>query len=167
MFDRFLCFIGLHKWDAYQGHRRIMRKCLRCGKKQREIAPGIFMGIALLCIITLSGCGGKAASEIALDAHKKQIDNVERTVQSIERVLPQACSTVEVLSLIESANSQIQALHLSADTILNTCNIEKDVLKQKITIRDGVIIFLGIVIFGLLIWIFRRQLKFALKFLPL
>lgn len=102
----------------------------------------IIKHLAILSILVLSACSTKEPSEV-------MAENAIQSVIAIEKSLPNECKT-------ESVKQQLLSIKGQIATISTACETEKNVLEQKITIRN-LIIALLLALIGF--WVFKKITK--------
>lgn len=98
--------------------------------------------LAIISVLLLSACSTQAPSEVIAN-------NAIESVIAIEKSLSSECKT-------ESVKQQLLSIKGQIATISTACETEKNVLEQKITIRN-LIIALLLALIGF--WVFKKIIK--------
>lgn len=113
----------------------------------------------LVCIgfLLLAGCAAKAPSEAIVENTQRDVVAVQETVKKIEAQTPPECKTDVFLANLESIKRQVTTIGGQIESIGLSCQTEKQVLEERITTREMVIVVLFLVIAGLGWIVLRRK----------
>lgn len=113
----------------------------------------------LVCIgfLLLAGCAAKAPSEAIVENTRRDVVAVQETVKKIEAQTPAECKTDVFLANLEAINRQVTTIGGQIESIGLSCQTEKQVLEERITTREMVIVALFLVIVGLGWIVLRRK----------
>lgn len=100
----------------------------------------------LLCSF-LFGCS-TAPSEQISDSVKNDLKGITQQLDNLSVNLPQECKKSLEINL-KPIYTQINGLSDRVESINLSCKEEKEVLNQKITVRDSFIVILGLVVLAL------------------
>ena len=104
----------------------------------------------------LAGCAAKAPTQAIVENTRREVAVVQETVKKIEAQTPAECKTDVFLANLEAINRQVTTIGGQIESIGLSCQTEKQVLEERITTREMVIVALFLVIFGL-VWIVLRR----------
>ena len=104
----------------------------------------------------LAGCAAKAPSQAIVENTRREVAAVQETVKKIEAQTPAECKTDVFLANLEAINRQVTTIGGQIESIGLSCQTEKQVLEERITTREMVIVALFLVIVGL-VWIVLRR----------
>lgn len=104
----------------------------------------------------LAGCAAKAPSQAIVENTRREVAVVQETVKKIEAQTPPECKTDVFLANLEAINRQVTTIGGQIESIGLSCQTEKQVLEERITTREMVIVALFLVIVGL-VWIVLRR----------
>lgn len=108
----------------------------------------------VLCIVHLSACSSSTTEVISQNAIK-DVKNITEAVERIEKQTVKECKTDALMSNLEALKSQAVSISSQIKTIELSCTTEKEVLQEKIIVRNVIIGCLAL-LFVLLIWIRRK-----------
>lgn len=107
-----------------------------------------------LSLLFLFGCSSSTTEVISQNAIK-DVKNITEAVERIEKQTKTECKTDALMSNLEALKSQAVSISSQIKTIELSCTTEKQVLEEKIIVRN-VIIGCLVALFVLLIWIRRK-----------
>lgn len=102
----------------------------------------------LLLLLLLTSCS-VAPSEQISDSVKTDLKGITQQLDNLSINLPKECQNA-LKSNLKPIYTQISGLSDRVESINLSCKEEKEVLKQKITVRDSFIVILGIFVVGLI-----------------
>lgn len=105
----------------------------------------------------LAGCAAKAPSQAIVENTRREVAAVQETVKKIEAQTPAECKTDVFLANLEAINRQVTTIGGQIESIGLSCQTEKQVLEERITTREMVIVALFLVIVGLVYFLFKRR----------
>lgn len=108
-------------------------------------------------VFLLAGCAAKAPSEAIVENTRRDVVAVQETVKKIEAQTPPECKTDVFLANLEAINRQVTTIGGQIESIGLSCQTEKQVLEERITTREMVIVSLFLVIVGLGWIVLRRK----------
>ena len=115
----------------------------------------IFLCLVFMAIFVAS-CSVKSPSQTIAENAKKEIVLVQETVKNIEQQTPDECKTELFLANLKSISNQVSSISGQIESISNSCQTEKKVLEEKITVREVIILLLFFVIL-VVSWLFLRR----------
>ena len=107
------------------------------------------MKYLVLILLLLCGCSSKAPSQSIVDNAQQEIVSIQETVKKIELQTPEECKTELFLANLESIERQITTIGGQIESIGLSCQTEKEVLEERITVREMAIACLMLIIVGL------------------
>lgn len=113
--------------------------------------------ILILFGLILAGCAGKAPSEALVESTRQEVSAVQKTVKKIELLTPAACKTELFMTNLESIERQISSIDGRIESIGQSCRVEKEVLEERIKVREMAIACLMLIIVGLGFVLIRRK----------
>ena len=115
------------------------------------------MKILIFLAFLLAGCAAKAPSQAIVENTRREVAVVQETVKKIEAQTPPECKTDVFLANLEAINRQVTTIGGQIESIGLSCQTEKQVLEERITTREMVIVALFLVIVGLGWIVLRRK----------
>lgn len=113
--------------------------------------------IVCISFLFLAGCAAKAPSQAIVENTRREVAVVQETVKKIEAQTPSECKTDVFLANLEAINRQVTTIGGQIESIGLSCQTEKQVLEERITTREMVIVALFLVIVGLGWIVLRRK----------
>lgn len=113
--------------------------------------------IIILFGLMLAGCAGKAPSEVIAQNAIKEIVSVQETVKKIELQTPEECKTDLFMANLESIERQITSIGGQIESIGLSCQTEKEVLEERLAVREMAITCLILIIVWLGYVLMRRK----------
>lgn len=108
-------------------------------------------------VFLLAGCAAKSPSQAIVENTRRDVAVVQETVKKIESQTPPECKTDVFLANLEAINRQVTTIGGQIESIGLSCQTEKQVLEERITTREMVIVVLFLVIIGLVYFLFKRR----------
>ena len=105
--------------------------------------------IALCLFVGLTGCKSTEVSENITQSTIQEVVEVKKVIKQIEQKTPVECKSDLFLSQLQTLNTQTDSIKAQVENISLACQTEKDVLREKIKIRDLIIVgfFVLIILF--------------------
>ena len=126
-------------------------------KKALERNFSVFKVCFLLCAILLcSSCSSTVVSDSIANNAIKELNGVTQAVQHIQATTPAECMSNALTANLNAIKTQVESVSGQIKNISLACTTEKQVLENKITIRELIIGILAAII-GLFIFIFVRR----------
>ena len=113
--------------------------------------------LVLIIGMFLAGCAVKAPSQAIVENTQREVAAVQEAVKKIEQQTPPECKTDVFLANLEAINRQVTTIGGQIESIGLSCQTEKQVLEERITTREMVIVSLFLVIVGLGWIVLRRK----------
>ena len=95
--------------------------------------------VALCLFIGLTGCKSTDVSENITQNTIKEVIGVKKVIKQIEQKTPIECKSDLFLSQLQTLNTQADSIKAQVENISLACQTEKDVLREKIKIRELII----------------------------
>lgn len=100
---------------------------------------------AMLCAFALIGCASKVPSQTIVKSARREVAAIQETVKKIEHQTPAECKTEIFLANLEAVSRQVSTIGGQIESIGLVCEVEKDVLRERIIIRNMAIACLVLV----------------------
>lgn len=113
--------------------------------------------LVLIIGMFLAGCAVKAPSQAIVENTQREVAAVQEAVKKIEQQTPSECKTDVFLANLEAINRQVTTIGGQIESIGLSCQTEKQVLEERITTREMVIVALSFLIIGLVYFLFKRR----------
>lgn len=110
----------------------------------------------LVVLLLLSGCSAVDPSQVITKNAVVGLTDIERSVERIEKQTKNECLTDALVSNLESLKAQAKIISGQVESISMSCQTEKQVLEEKITVRNTLIVLLGLVVLALFLRIVKR-----------
>ncbi len=108
--------------------------------------------LALCLFIGLTGCKSPDVSENITQNTIKEVVEVKKVIKQIEEKTPVECKTDLFLSQLQTITTQTDSIKAQVENISLACQTEKSVLREKIKIRELIILcFIALIILLLVI----------------
>lgn len=111
----------------------------------------------LLCVFLLTSCASRAPSQAIVENTRKEIISVQETLKKIELQTPIECKTEVFIANLDAIKNQISSIDGRIESIGQSCRVEKEVLEERITVREMAIACLMLIIVGLGFVLIRRK----------
>lgn len=124
----------------------------------------LFMPYVVFCfyvVVSLSACSTTSPTKAIADSAIKDLHNITDTLDRIEKQTSEECKTDALMSNIAALRSQSVSISSQIKSIELAHKTEKQVLEEKITVREVVIASLSVIL--LLIIYLRIRKKFIAK----
>jgi hypothetical protein len=95
--------------------------------------------IALCLFMGLTGCKSTEVSENITQNTIKEVIEVKKIVKQIEEKTPIECKSELFLSQLQTITTQTDSIKAQVENISLACQTEKNVLREKIKIRELII----------------------------
>ena len=96
--------------------------------------------ILVLCLfIGLTGCKSTEVSENITQSTIQEVVEVKKVIKQIEQITPVECKSDLFLSQLQTLNTQTDSIKAQVENISLACQTEKNVLREKIKIRELII----------------------------
>ena len=106
----------------------------------------VFRGFIALAFVLLTGCSNIDPSQAITENAVKGLTDIEKSVERIEKQTKEECKTDALVSNLEALKSQAKIISGQVESISMSCQTEKQVLEEKITVRDTLIGLLGLLV---------------------
>ena len=113
--------------------------------------------ILFLCLF-LSACSTTHPSESISNSIKNDLKALSSEVQSVGSILPKECKTDAIVGRLNEISIKIKNVSSQVENINLACKTEKQVIEQRVLIRNifiGILSFL-VVVLGYLLLKFKR-----------
>lgn len=95
--------------------------------------------LALCLFIGLTGCKSTEVSENITQSTIQEVVEVKKVIKQIEQKTPVECKSDLFLSQLQTLNTQTDSIKAQVENISLACQTEKNVLREKIKIRELII----------------------------
>lgn len=97
--------------------------------------------IIVVCLFIgfLAGCKSTDVSENITQNTIKEVVEVKKVIKQIEQKTPVECKSDLFLSQLQTLNTQTDSIKAQVENISLACQTEKNVLREKIKIRELII----------------------------
>lgn len=109
--------------------------------------------ITFLALFLLFGCNTTSTSDNIAQNTIKEVVEVKRVVEQIERSITPECKNDLLMTQLQTISTQTDSIKSQVESISIACNSEKNILQEKIRIREFIIAC--IVLFLVLLIILR------------
>ena len=100
----------------------------------------------LVIFLFLSACSTVDPSKAITETAVKGLTDIEKSIKRIESQTNKSCLTDALVANLEALKSQTKIISGQVESISMSCQTEKQVLKEKITVREVLIGVLGFVV---------------------
>ena len=113
--------------------------------------------LPLICLLLLTACKSTIPSESITQVVVKDLNAHKEAIQTLEKQTPKECQTDAFMLSINTLREQTDSIAGQVKSITKACQTEKVVLERDITIREIIIMVLGVVLFILGYLFIRRK----------
>ena len=110
----------------------------------------------LIIFLLLSACKATPPSEVISNTVVNELQSHTQAISLLEKQTTPECKTDAFVANLNALKSQTENMVGQVKSISQSCKVEKNVLEQKITIRD-IIIGILVVALGLFVFLFVRR----------
>lgn len=95
--------------------------------------------VLTVCLLTLAACSSSSTTEAIANSTIKDVKSISEAVERIEKQTQTECKTDALMSNLEALKSQAISITSQIKSIELSCTTEKQVLLEKITVRNVMI----------------------------
>lgn len=110
----------------------------------------------LFVILFVISCKSSTTTDIIANSAIVDANEIIRIADRIEKQTAYNCKTDALIANIETLRHQAVSIESNIKNIKNSCEVEKNVLKKEITLRNTIIIFISI-LFIMTVFLFARR----------
>lgn len=104
----------------------------------------------------LFGCNTTSTSDNIAQNTIKEVVEVKKVVEQIEKSITPECKNDLLMTQLQTISTQTDSIKSQVESISIACNSEKNILKEKIKIREFIIAcFFGVLLFIMFLRFFR------------
>lgn len=122
----------------------------------KEKAQILVLGSLLLMLI-LCSCKATNPSDAIINNAVSDLKGITETIERIDKQTTKDCKTDALLANLEGLRVQTQSIQTQIKNIGLSCTTEKEVLEEKITVRNVIIISLAFLVFLFLYVLIKRR----------
>ena len=100
----------------------------------------------LFLLLLLCGCSTVDPSKSITENAVKGLTDIEKSIKRIESQTNKECLTDALVANLEALKSQTKIISGQVESISMSCQTEKQVLKEQITVREVLIGVLGFIV---------------------
>lgn len=115
----------------------------------------------LLCIfllLILAACKSSIPSSSITTSAVNDLQGITKSIELIEKTTTPECKTDVLMVNLETLKARVESVEGKVKSIDLTCATEKKVLEEKITVRNVIIVSMGLIFALLLFVLIRRKL---------
>ena len=112
---------------------------------------------ALLFLI-LAACQSSVPSSSITTSAVNDLQGITKSIELIEKTTTTECKTDFLMLNLETLKARVESVEGKVKSIDLTCATEKKVLEEKITVRNVIIVSMGLIFALLLFILIRRKL---------
>ena len=110
----------------------------------------------LLIFLLLSACKSAPPSEVISNTVVNELQLHTQAISLLEKQTTPECKTDAFIANLNAIKSQTENMVGQVKSISQSCKVEKNVLEQKITIRDIIIGILSVLL-GFIVFLFIKK----------
>lgn len=115
--------------------------------------------LPIICFLFLLGCKSTVPSASIANQVIQDLNSHQKAIEQLDKQVTKECKSEAFTATLNSLKTQTDSIAGQVKSISNACNVEKQVLEEKITVRDILIISLaGIIIFLILLVLKIRRI---------